>query len=91
VWGDGTPIKKVGVQLDKGNWREAILDEQPLEKYSWRFFSIELGAIEPGNHVVVSRAIDETGRIQPTAQDDEIALKKTYREGRSLVSTAHCR
>jgi DMSO/TMAO reductase YedYZ molybdopterin-dependent catalytic subunit len=80
VWGDGTPIKKVEVQLDKGNWREAILDEQPLEKYSWRFFSIELGAIEPGKHTVVSRAIDETGRIQPTAQDDEIALKKTYWE-----------
>ena len=27
LWGDGTPIKKVEVQLDKGEWREAILDQ----------------------------------------------------------------
>jgi DMSO/TMAO reductase YedYZ molybdopterin-dependent catalytic subunit len=80
VWGDGTPIKKVEVQLDNSEWREATLDEQPLEKYSWRFFSIDLGAVAPGKHTVVSRAIDEKGRIQPTAQDDEIALKKTYWE-----------
>jgi DMSO/TMAO reductase YedYZ molybdopterin-dependent catalytic subunit len=80
VWGDGTPIKKVEVQLDNGDWREAILDREPLEKYSWRFFSIELGAVEPGKHTVVSRGIDESGRTQPTAQDDEIALKKTYWE-----------
>src|SRR6476661_7731750 len=80
AWGDGTRIKKVEVQLDKGDWREAILDREPLEKYSWRFFSIELGALEPGKHTIVSRAIDVKGRIQPTAQDDEIALKKTYWE-----------
>ncbi len=80
AWGDGTPIKKVEVQLDKGEWREAILDERPLERFSWRFFSIDLGAVKPGVHTVVSRAIDEQGRIQPTAADDEIALKKTYWE-----------
>jgi hypothetical protein len=29
---------------------------------------------------VVSRAIDENGRVQPDPKDDEIALKKTYWE-----------
>jgi hypothetical protein len=67
VWGDGMPIKKVEVQLDKGDRREAILARKPLEKYRWRFFSIELGAFEPGKHTIVSRAIDVKGRIQPTA------------------------
>ncbi|MEX0642905.1 MAG: molybdopterin-dependent oxidoreductase [Pirellulales bacterium] len=80
VWGDGTPLKRVEVRLDDGDWREAVLDEKPREKFSWRFFSLDLGAIEPGNHTVVSRAIDENGRIQPAAEDDEIALKKTYWE-----------
>jgi DMSO/TMAO reductase YedYZ molybdopterin-dependent catalytic subunit len=80
VWGDGTPIKKVEVQLDKGPWREAVLDPKPLEKYSWRFFSLDLGPVEPGKHTIVSRATDESGRMQPAAQDDEIALKKTYWE-----------
>jgi DMSO/TMAO reductase YedYZ molybdopterin-dependent catalytic subunit len=80
VWNDGTPIKKVEVQIDKGDWREAVLDPKPLEKHSWRFFSIDLGNVEPGKHTVVSRATDERGRVQPTADDDEIALKKTYWE-----------
>lgn len=80
VWSDGTAIKKVEVQLDNGDWRQATLDRQPMEKYSWRFFSVDLGAVEPGKHTVVSRATDEKGQIQPTAQDDEIALKKTYWE-----------
>lgn len=44
------------------------------------FFSIDLGPLEPGKHTVVSRAIDRNGRIQPSAEDDEIALKKTYWE-----------
>jgi DMSO/TMAO reductase YedYZ molybdopterin-dependent catalytic subunit len=33
VWGDGTPIQAVEVQLDGGDWRQAQLDEKPLEKY----------------------------------------------------------
>jgi DMSO/TMAO reductase YedYZ molybdopterin-dependent catalytic subunit len=80
VWGDGTPIKKVEVQVDDGPWREARLDETPLEPFCWRFFSIDLGPIAAGKHTLVSRAVDATGRVQPSAQDDEIALKKTYWE-----------
>jgi DMSO/TMAO reductase YedYZ molybdopterin-dependent catalytic subunit len=80
VWGDGTPIRAVEVQVDGGEWRPATLDEKPLEKFCWRFYSIELGAVAPGKHTLVSRAIDANGRIQPSADDDEIALKKTYWE-----------
>jgi DMSO/TMAO reductase YedYZ molybdopterin-dependent catalytic subunit len=80
VWGDGTPIKTVEVQLDGGDWQPAKLDEKPLEKYCWRFFSIDLGSVPPGKHTLVSRGIDANGRIQPSAKDDEIALKKTYWE-----------
>ena len=80
VWGDGTPIRKVEVQLDQGPWHEAKLDPKPLEKFSWRFFSLDLGPVESGQHTIVSRATDENGRTQPAAQDDEIALKKTYWE-----------
>jgi DMSO/TMAO reductase YedYZ molybdopterin-dependent catalytic subunit len=80
VWSDGTPIAKVEVQLGNGAWQQAALDAMPLEQYCWRFFSIDLGGVAPGKHVLVSRAIDIHGRSQPTAQDDEIALKKTYWE-----------
>jgi hypothetical protein len=80
VWGDGTPIAKVEVQLDGGPWREARLDPEPVEKFCWRFFSIDLGAVAPGKHTLVSRGVDENGRVQPPADADEIALKKTYWE-----------
>jgi len=80
VWGDGTPIQRVEIKVDDGPWQAAKIDEEPQAKYSWRFFSIDLGGLEPGAHTVVSRAIDENGRVQPSADDDEIALKKTYWE-----------
>lgn len=80
VWSNGTPIRAVQVQLDGGEWQDATLDAEPLEKYCWRFFSIDAGAVAPGEHTLVSRAIDINGRVQPSAEDDEIALKKTYWE-----------
>jgi DMSO/TMAO reductase YedYZ molybdopterin-dependent catalytic subunit len=80
VWGDGTPIQKVEVQVDGGPWLAAKLDAEPLEKFCWRFFSIDLPPVAPGKHTLVSRGIDANGRIQPAATDDEISLKKTYWE-----------
>lgn len=80
AWTDGTEIKAVEVQMDGGAWRPALLDAEPRAKFSWVFFSIDLGAVKPGKHVLVSRVIDANGRIQPAAEDDEIALKKTYWE-----------
>ncbi len=80
VWGDGTPIKSVEVSVDGGEWKPAKLDVEPNEKFSWRFFSCPLGKLAPGKHKIVSRGINEAGKVQPTAEDDEIALKKTYWE-----------
>ena len=80
AWDDGTGIQKVQVKVDGGQWRDARLDEAPRAKFCWSFFSIDLGSMEPGKHTVVSRAIDVKGRVQPSTQDDEIALKKTYWE-----------
>lgn len=80
AWGDGTEITRVEVRVDDGPWQIATLDSNPLATYSWRFFSIDLGQLSPGKHQLVSRAIDAKGRIQPSADDDEIALKRTYWE-----------
>jgi hypothetical protein len=79
-WDDGTGIAKVEVRIDEGPWQVAKLSEEPRSKYGWTFFTIDLGLLSPGKHTIVSRAINVNGRIQPTAQDDEIALKKTYWE-----------
>ena len=80
AWNDGTEIEKVEIRVDQGPWRVAVADAKPQSKYCWKFFSLDLGAVAPGKHTIVSRAIDVNGRIQPAADDDEIALKKTYWE-----------
>jgi DMSO/TMAO reductase YedYZ molybdopterin-dependent catalytic subunit len=80
VWNDGTEIAKVEVKVDDGPWQPAKLDPEPKSQFCWRFFSIDLGSLPPGKHKVVSRGVDANGRIQPAAEDDEIALKKTYWE-----------
>jgi len=80
AWGDGTPIKTVEVKIDDGPWQPASIDRSPPDKYTWRFFSFDWQNPTPGEHRVVSRAIDEEGRVQPQADDPEIKLKKTYWE-----------
>ncbi|MDA1273557.1 MAG: sulfite oxidase [Verrucomicrobia bacterium] len=80
AWNDGTEITRVHVKVDDGQWREAALDTEPRSKFSWVFFSIDLGVVQPGKHTIVSRATDANGRLQPASEDDEIALKKTYWE-----------
>ncbi|MCA9140626.1 MAG: molybdopterin-dependent oxidoreductase, partial [Planctomycetales bacterium] len=80
AWDDGTGIAKVEVKIDDGPWQTSQLAAEPKSKYGWTFFSIDLGGLPPGDHTIVSRAIDVNGRIQPTEEDDEIALKKTYWE-----------
>lgn len=80
AWDDGTGIARVEVKVDDGKWQVAKLADEPRSKHCWVFFSIDLGGIKPGKHTVVSRAINVNGRVQPTAEDDEIALKKTYWE-----------
>lgn len=85
AWSDGTEIAKVEVKIDGGPWQSARLDKTPQSKYSWVFFSLGLGGLRPGKHVIVSRASDVNGRRQPTEKDDEIALKKTYWEAYQQV------
>jgi DMSO/TMAO reductase YedYZ molybdopterin-dependent catalytic subunit len=80
AWGDGTPIKRVEVKVDDGNWQPAEIDRSPRDKYTWRFFTYDWKNPEPGEHKIVSRAIDAEGRVQPSVDDPEIKLKKTYWE-----------
>ncbi|QDU92996.1 sulfite oxidase [Lignipirellula cremea] len=80
AWDDGTGVAQVEVKVDDGPWKKAVLAEEPRSKYCWTFFSIDLGNLAPGEHEIVSRAIDVDGRVQPAEGDDEIALKKTYWE-----------
>lgn len=80
AWDDGTGIAKVEIKVDDGPWREAVLAKEPRSKFSWTFFSLDVGPLTPGKHQLISRCTNVKGRVQPAATDDEIALKKTYWE-----------
>ena len=78
VLNDGTPIKTVEVKVDDGPWEMATLDPSTKEKYSWKLFTYNWTHATPGDHTLVSRVTDVTGRVQRTAQDNE--TKKSFLE-----------
>jgi DMSO/TMAO reductase YedYZ molybdopterin-dependent catalytic subunit len=78
---DGTPIRSVEVSVDNGPWQPATLDPSTKEKYSWKWFNYVWNGATPGEHTLVSRVTDVTGKVQPTLE--ELANKKTFLEDNS--------
>jgi DMSO/TMAO reductase YedYZ molybdopterin-dependent catalytic subunit len=78
AWGQAT-IRAVEVSIDGGPWQAAKIEER-TEPFTWRFWSYDWREAKEGEHTLVSRAIDAKGRVQPTMDDPEIKLKKTYWE-----------
>ncbi|MGH9173391.1 MAG: hypothetical protein ACRD1H_03485, partial [Vicinamibacterales bacterium] len=78
---DGTPLKSVEVRVDDGPWQPAALDPKTTGKYSWKLFTYTWNGATPGEHTIVSRVTDATGKVQPTAEDLE--TKKTFLEDNS--------
>jgi DMSO/TMAO reductase YedYZ molybdopterin-dependent catalytic subunit len=81
VLNDGTPIKSVEVKIDEGPWQPATMDPATTAKYGWKLFNYTWNNATPGEHTVVSRVTDATGRVQPTAE--ELESKKTFLEDNS--------
>ncbi len=81
VWGfalnDGTPLKSIEVKVDDGPWQPASIDSRSSQ-YSWKMFTFDWRNAQPGEHTLVSRAIDVNGNIQPT--EAQIPEKATYWE-----------
>ena len=79
VLNDGTPIERVEVKIDDGEWQAATLDPETMrEKYGWKFFNYRWEDATPGEHTVVSRVTDVNGNVQPTPE--ELADKMTFLE-----------
>jgi hypothetical protein len=79
---DGTPIKAVEVKVDDGPWQAAAIDMQSAtQRYAWKLFTYNWKGATPGEHTLISRVTDITGRVQPTAED--LANKKTFLEDNS--------
>lgn len=81
VLNDGTPIKSVEVSIDDGPWQPATMDPATSSKYSWKLFTYTWTGAKPGEHTLVSRVTDVTGKVQPTEKDLE--SKKSFLEDNS--------
>jgi len=81
VLNDGTPIKSVEVKVDEGPWQMATMDPTTKDKFGWKFYTCTWTGATPGDHTLISRATDVTGKVQPTAKDLE--SKKSFLEENS--------
>jgi DMSO/TMAO reductase YedYZ molybdopterin-dependent catalytic subunit len=65
AWAGEADITKVEISIDHGSsWTPARLGKDQA-KYAWRQFEYEFKASEPGSFLVMSRATDSRGRVQP--------------------------
>ncbi len=78
AWAEN-PIKSVELSIDGASFTAVEIAERK-DPHTWRFWSYTLKDPKPGEHTLVSRATDIKGHVQPTADDPQIKLKKTYWE-----------
>lgn len=72
AFGGMNAVRKVEVSIDGGkSWREARLIGPDLGKYAWRQFVLPV-RLPPGNHVLVSRATDTAGHVQPETRIENL-------------------
>ncbi len=69
AWSGHGPVTDVQVTVDgAASWQPAALDE-PVGRHAWRRWSLAWEA-SPGRHLLSVRAVDATGRAQPTTLDE---------------------
>jgi DMSO/TMAO reductase YedYZ molybdopterin-dependent catalytic subunit len=65
AWAGENDITKVDVSIDNGaTWQAARLTGEQA-KYSWRRFEYEFAATKPESVLILSRATDSKGNVQP--------------------------
>lgn len=65
AFGGINPVQSVEVSTDGGkNWQKAEFIGPDLGRYAWRSFALST-EFQPGTHLIVSRATDSEGNVQP--------------------------
>ncbi len=65
AWGGENRVVRVEVSTDAGaKWQDARLSTQDFP-FAWRLWSFNWTPAQPGYHLLMSRATDSAGRIQP--------------------------
>lgn len=65
AWAGEADVTKVEISTDSGaTWHAAVLGRE-YAHYAWRLWSYTWKPPEGGDHVIMSRATDSQGRVQP--------------------------
>jgi sulfite oxidase len=65
AWAGESDVSRVDISTDEGrSWQPAQLGAD-YAKYAWRQWQYSWTPAKPGAHVVMARATDSTGRVQP--------------------------
>ncbi|MCH9701631.1 MAG: molybdopterin-dependent oxidoreductase [Actinomycetia bacterium] len=69
AWAQDRGVRDVEVQIDDGQWQRADLGES-YSNATWRLWSFDWYAQEPGLHTITVRATDNTGYTQTSERAD---------------------
>ena len=84
--GENESSYRVELQIDGGPWILAKIDRGEDTEFAWKIWYLDWDPVAPGEHTIVSRAIDASGNIQPAMEDPRIAKKHTYWESNGQVT-----
>jgi hypothetical protein len=85
AWTDGAALASVEVKVDEGAWQRASLDDRG-SPHAGTFFTLEIDALPAGEHRLVSRATDATGRTETeTLETKQIDWEDNARFRRTIA------
>jgi len=68
AWGGPAKIERVDVQIDGEEWVRAVIDQRAGDA-AWALWSLPWKEPAAGEHVLVSRAVNARGEVQPTRDE----------------------
>ena len=68
AWGGKSRVEKVQVRVDDGPWRDAGIDRRSGD-FAWILWSCDWLDAKPGRRVLIARAVNADGEIQPTRDE----------------------
>jgi DMSO/TMAO reductase YedYZ molybdopterin-dependent catalytic subunit len=71
AWAQNRGVRGVEVRIDDGDWQPAILGVS-YSNDTWRLWSFDWQATQPGPHTITVRATDNTGAVQTSEQADPV-------------------
>lgn len=71
AWAQNRGVRAVEVRIDEGDWQPADLGTG-YSNDTWRLWSFNWQATQPGLHTITVRATDNTGAVQTSDQADPV-------------------